>query len=55
MPEKKLNNDEIIQALEACASGDGEACLACHYGNQPGSDCCGKLLEDAAKALKAKA
>lgn len=55
MPENNLTADEIVHALEVCASGDEEACLTCHYGKQPGADCCGKLLEDAAKALKAKA
>ena len=55
MPENNLTTNEIIDALEVCATGDGEACLSCPYGNQPGTDCCSKLLEDAAKALKAKA
>lgn len=47
-----LNPDEIIHALDVCASGDGEACLICPYGTRPGTDCCGKLLEDAAALLK---
>lgn len=49
-----LNPDEIIQALEICAAGDDEACLICPYGTRPGTDCCGKLLEDAAAILKEK-
>lgn len=49
---KKLTNDEVIHALEVCASGDGEACLTCPYGTKPGSDCCGDLLADAAAILR---
>lgn len=54
MPENKnLDPQEVLNALETCASGDGEACLTCPYGTRPGSDCCGELLADAAAILRA--
>lgn len=50
---EKLTYEELINALAVCAAGDGEACLTCPYGKIPGDDPCGKLLEDAAEAMKA--
>lgn len=52
MKTNALTRDEVLHALEICATGDGEACLTCPCGTVPGSDCCGELLEAAAAMLK---
>ena len=47
-----LTREELIEALRTCAAGDGEACVNCHAGPNPGSDCCAELLTAAADALE---